>query len=80
MKPNKIYHKERYQSVVRQVHKINDKIIIILVGQYAFKYTVTIKKQDCNKSLTLANRNLAIKEISMLKQQYKQFGDCNFHY
>lgn len=76
----KTYHKEKCQSVVRQVHKLNDKIVIILVGQHAFKYTVTIKKQDCNKSLTLVNRNLAIKEISRLKQQYKQFGDCNFHY
>lgn len=76
---SKIYHKEHCQSVIRQVHKL-DKIVIILTGQHAFKYSVTIKKNNSNKSLVFANRTLAIKEISKLKKQYKQFGDCNFHY
>lgn len=75
----KTYHKENCQSIVRQVHKLG-KIVVILAGQHAFSYSVTIKKSDSNKTLILANRNLAIKEISELKKQYRQFGDCNFHY
>lgn len=76
---SKIFHKENCQSIVRQVHKLG-KIVVILAGQHAFSYSVTIKKNDSNKTLILANRNLAIKEISELKKQYRQFGDCNFHY
>lgn len=76
---SKIYHKENCQSIVRQVYKL-DKIVIILAGQHAFNYSVTIKKNNSSKSLIFANRNLAIKEISELKKQYKKFGYCNFHY
>lgn len=44
---SKTYHKERCQSVIRQVHKLG-KIVIILAGQHAFSYSVTIKKTRIN--------------------------------
>lgn len=76
----KQYNQRNCQSCVRSVHKIGN-IQIIVAGQYAFKYSVTIKRQNkTSKSLIFANRELAIKELFELKKQYKMFGDCNFHY
>ena len=76
---SKIYHKEHCQSIVRQVHELG-KIVIILAGQHAFKYSITIKKPESTKSMTFCNRDNAIKEISNLKKQYRQFGDVCLRY
>ena len=76
----KTFNKSNCQSVVRLTIKLNDKITIIMAGRYAFEYSVTIKRPESIKSMTFKNRKDAMNEVTTLKKQYRQFGDCNFHY
>ena len=76
-----MYNKRNCQSCVRQEHKLREgykPITLIVTGQYAFKWSVTIVKVNSSKSLTFPNRLACLAEVSRLKKMYKQFNDVNF--
>lgn len=74
------YHKEKCQSCIRRVYDLDsgiNKVRIIVAGQHAFKWSLTLIKHGEYKQLLLPNRIKALKELQQLLTQYRQVGDCS---
>lgn len=76
-----MYNKQKCQSCIRKVCDLENKttkVRIIVSGQHAFAWTVTLIKEQTRKSLTFpTGRVAALKEYQRLQQQFRQFGDCS---
>lgn len=74
------YHKENCQSCIRKVRDLDsgvNKVRIIVAGQHAFKWSITLIKRGVCKQLVLPNRIKALEEFQRLLTQYRQVGDCS---
>lgn len=73
------FNKRNCQTCVRLFVKLCNGYSttqIIVTGQHAMEYTVTIIAPGYNKSLTFPKRLKALKEVGRLKSQYKSLGFC----
>lgn len=74
------YNKENCQSCIRKVYDLDsgiNKVRIIVAGQHAFKWSLTLIKRGEHKQLVLPNRTKALKELQQLLTQYRLVGDCS---
>lgn len=71
------YNKLSCQSCIRQVIVLDtgkELTKIIVTGQHAFQWTITVKSIRGIQSLTLPNRKACLKELTHIKQQYRNHG------
>ena len=71
------YNKSSCQSCIRQVIVLDtgkELTKVIVTGQHAFQWTITIKSTNNMQSLTLPNRKACLKELTHIKQQYSNHG------
>lgn len=76
------FHKERCQSCVRRYKKLDkgaEPVILIVTGQHAFAWSVTIQKQGKSSTLRLPNSTAALKEYNSLISTYNKNGTVR-HY
>lgn len=72
-----MYNKTKCQSCVRQVLTLDTEkelVTIIVTGQHAFQWTLTVKSISGIQSLTLPNRLSCLTELAKLKRQYRNHG------
>ena len=72
-----MYNKTKCQSCVRQVLTLDtgrELVTIIVTGQHAFQWTLTVKSIRGIQSLTLPNRLSCLAELAKVKRQYHNHG------
>lgn len=75
-----MYNKQKCTSSVRRVVELSNSVIkvkIIVTGKHAFAWSVTLIKDNYNKTLLFPSRVPALKEYQRLQSQFKQIGDCS---
>ena len=74
------YKKENCQTLIRRVVTLSSKALtatITIAGTHAFEWSVNVTKSNgYNKTRSFAGRTSALEELSRLKRQFRELGDC----
>ena len=71
------YNKNSCHSCIRQVLVLDEgkeRIKIIVAGQHAFSWSITVISKQGAQSLILPNRLSCLQELTKCKQQYRNHG------
>lgn len=76
-----MYNKSKCQSRIRRVCELKNHLIsikIIVAGQHAFSWSVTLIRNGVEKRLEFPGGRIpALKEYQRLQTQFRQVGDCS---
>lgn len=72
-----MYNKRNCQSCIRQTIVLDtgaESVKIVIAGQYAFKWSITVIKRNGIQSLVFQNRKQCLAELQRAKTQYRLNG------
>ncbi len=78
----RIFHKENCQSCIRRYVKLSSGVNVvelIVTGQHAFQWSVTIKKLNKISTCRFAGRQQALKEFNSIKSNYNKYGTVRMY-
>lgn len=76
-----MYNKSKCQSRIRRVLDLENKttkVRIIVAGQHAFSWSITLIRNGVEKRLEFPEGRIpALREYQRLQTQFRQVGDCS---
>ena len=74
-----MFAKEKCTAMVRkQINLVNglDTATLVILGKHSYEWSVIIIERGMYRIITLPNRKSALREVRLLKQQFKMIGCC----